>query len=217
VNRVTIMAQKNRRNRRRLPKGYWPDEEITKIMRGLLWYQDDVAAGDVNKEHKRYLDKEKVRLLHEYVFPSMANIIFFFRSVSTYPQLKEVFENDIKDLLGVRRENPQPNNYGFIFSALVQSVLLTELDLLYLREEMPGEDFSLRLNQILQENVRARVNLALTKVLKDPAVQRIVADDFNRALGWTSMLAESAPEENKLPHKTIKFGIIQLREDDEPL
>lgn len=212
------MAQRNRRNRRKPQNGYGPDKEIIKIMRDLLWYQDDVAGEqDVNKKHKRYLDKEKVRLLNDYVFPSMANIIFFFRAVSEYALLKEIFVNDIKDLLGVRRENPQPDNYGFIFSVLVRSVLLTERDELYLKEEMPGEDLSLRLNQILLEIVWARVKSSLTKVLKNPAARGVVENDFNRALAWVSMLAESAPEDNKLPHRTLAFGYVPMGEDDPEL
>jgi hypothetical protein len=192
---------------------------MTRTMRDLLSYQDDVAGEqDVDQKNKRYLDKEKVRLLNDYVFRSMANIIFFFRATSIYPQLKEIFENDIKDLLGVRRENPQPDNYGFIFSALVRSVLLTERDELYLKEEMPGEDLSLRLNQILLENVWARIKLSLTKVFeRNPAALRAVEDDFNRAWAWVRILAkgtESAREDNRTPHRTLVFGRVPMREDE---
>jgi hypothetical protein len=146
----------------------------------------------------------------------MANIVFLLRVVSEYALLKEIFLNDIKDLLGVRRENPQPDNFGFIFSAIIRSVLLTENDELYFKKEMPGEDLSLRLNQVLPENVWAKIKLSLTKVLKNPAAQRVVEDDFNRALAWAEMLAEGI-EDSKPPHRTLVFGVVPLREDDPPI
>jgi hypothetical protein len=188
-------------------------------MRDLLWYQDDLDFGAKDRDHKRYIDTEKVELLDKYIFPSMANVVFFFRFISRYPQLKKIFDNDVRDLLGVRRENPHDNNYGFIFSALVRSIVSTGLGFIS-EKEIRSKDFRLRLNQILQENVWAKVGLSVTEVFKNPAAQQVVADDFNRAWAWVRMLAEGvelAPEDNKPPHRTIRFGIIQLREDDEPL
>ena len=112
-----LLMRRGRANRKG-PRPYWPQDRVREVMRALLWYEDGVVNGDVNEKSKRYLDTEKVDLLNNYIFPSMANVIFFFRCMSRYPRLKARFENDVKDLLGVRRENPRPDNYGFIFSAL---------------------------------------------------------------------------------------------------
>ncbi|HZA70373.1 MAG TPA: hypothetical protein VE548_11800 [Nitrososphaeraceae archaeon] len=87
-------------------------------------------------------------------------------------------------------------------------------------KETRSKDFRLRLNQILQESVWAKVDLSLIEVFKNPAAQRVVAEDFNRVWAWVRMLAEGvelAPEDNKLPHRTIRFNIIQLRDTDDPL
>ena len=56
----------------------------------------------------------------------MANIAYFFIHISETPELIEVFEKDIKDLLGVRRKNPQEQEYGYIFFKLIYSILLIE-------------------------------------------------------------------------------------------
>ena len=199
---------------------YQPRDEVEKILIGLLWHKDEVEMGSVvDRNHKRYLDKEKVKLLNEYIFPSMANVVFFFRSISKYPQLKEIFENDVKDLLGVRRENLQDDNYGYIFEALIQSVILPGEGFLS-AEKIRGKDFRLRLSQILMETVRAKMELSGIDVLKSTNAQRIVAEDCIRVWAWVRMLAadvESDPADNKPAHRTIRFGSVLLREEDEPL
>src|SRR5438067_10161537 len=125
-------------------KSYQQDVAISSLMTKLLFFKDEEeerqmmmdASEDQQQEyglneqsekarkHKRVLDKEKVRVLDNYIFPAMANLTFFFRCISKYPELREVFEDDVKDLLGVRRENPQPNNHGFIIFNLLHSILL---------------------------------------------------------------------------------------------
>lgn len=198
-------------------KDYIPETEMRRILMGLLQYKDDLEIGvDGGKEHKRYLDKEKVKLLDKYVFESMANIMYFFRSVSRYPQLREIFEDDVKDLLGVRGKDPKDGDYGFIFSELVRCILLPGLGFVN-KKEVEGKDFRLRLNQILLENIWIKMDLSLTEVFKNPAAQKVVGDDFNRAWAWVRMLAESTKLPNKdirPPHRTITSYEIPLREDD---
>jgi hypothetical protein len=108
----------------------------------------------------------------------MANLVLFFKSIAAYPQLGEVFEDDIKDLLGIRRNNPQLNNYGFIIFNLLQSILQIG-EGVYNEKRSHNKDFRLRLNQLLQETVWAKVDESLTDVFKKASAQHVVADDFN--------------------------------------
>jgi hypothetical protein len=217
---------------KRTAEGYGPNRSIRKFMIDMLQYKEDrklldsqnvLELTDLQKkekvkleEHKRYLDKEKVDLLNSFIFPSMANIVFFFRYISRYPELKEVFENDIKDLLGVRRENPEKDNYGFIFSDLVYSIIMPGLGY-YNEEELHEKDFRLRLIQILQETVIAKASLYFTDMFTKES-RRIIQDDFSRAEAWIEAIANSAGQpavDNKPPNRPIRFGITQIREDDE--
>jgi hypothetical protein len=222
---------------REIQKSYYsqPDHAIVVLITDLLQYKANLEDREiVDRKRKRYLDKEKVRVLDEYIFPSMANLTFFFRSISRYPQLKEVFENDIKDLLGVRRENPQHDSYGFIFSQLLRSILLVEIyneggemhPSPYQLASADYKDFRLRLNQILQEIVRDKVVAHLAKAHENEKAgeyekaDKIVKDEFDRVWIWTRILAEGinqAAEDNARPRRTIKFGTIPLREDEEPI
>ena len=168
----------------------------------------------------------------------MANLALFFRSISRYPELKKIFETDIKDLLGINRENPKHNKYGFIFSDIIRSILLieeekedeeiTDKDDLSSYTQLSRKDkndFRLRLNYILQDIVAIKV-MAIDLAGVSDIEKRIVRDDFNRVRLWTRIIAEGGTQitedteeedikNNRLPHRTIRR--IQLREDEEPV
>jgi hypothetical protein len=200
--------------------------EVNKFMVKLLQHlldeeeiksQEKITREELEKlkKHKRYLDKEKVKILNNYIFPSMANVVFFFKSIVSYPELREVFEDDIKDLLGVRRLNPQSNNYGFVFFNLLHSILLVG-EGIYIDKREHRKDFRLRLNQLLQELVWAKFEVSLAKVFRNERAQRVVAGDFYRVWGWTRMLAEGLDEANEAiqtPGRIIDFDTYHLKED----
>jgi hypothetical protein len=207
----------NRSKKRKLEtKNYGCHADVRRLMQEMLQYNKNISEWEMapNKKHKRYLDKEKVLLLNKYIFPAMANLLFFFYYVSRYPELREVFDDDIEELLGIRRDNTK-HTYGFIFTALIQSILLIGLNN---TAETHVKDFRLRLIQILQESIWAKVDLALHTIFKNPSAQQAVANDFNRVWGWTRMLAEQveqqAQNEGSKLHRTINFsGIPPLIED----
>jgi len=62
-------------------------------------------------KQRRSLDTEKVDILNNYIFPSMANVVKFLE-YSQEDELREVFEDDIKDLFfgksHLKQGNPSP-------------------------------------------------------------------------------------------------------------
>lgn len=212
-------------------KSYRHDPAVNILMVKLLQHIDEeeevklrkdvsLEEQEKRKAHKRYLDKEKVNVLNDYVFQSMANVVFFFKCIASYPELRPIFENDIMDLLGVRRLNPQTNNYGFVLFNLLHAMLLVG-EGLYIDKRGHNKDFRLRLNQLLQEIVWAKFEVSLTQVFRNSSAQRVVTDDFNKVWGWTRMVAETldeSAEDTKVPHRTIEIGTEHLREDwDNPI
>ena len=86
----------------------------------------------------------------EKIFTSMANLLFFFECISKYPVLEELFEDDIQDLLGIRRSNPQQQVSGYIFVRLLYSIL-------FVQKNNNEDDFRLTVNNLLQQVVRNKV------------------------------------------------------------
>ena len=155
------------------------------------------------------LRKLKVRILDKFVFPAMANLFYFFNEISKHPELQESFDDDIKDLLGVRRYNPKNDNYGFIFSNLIASILKIKL----LGEHLESDDFRLRLIQILQNIIFLGIEQSLPDILKERRSYNRMLQDMEGSLGWTLMLAYHVKDEKALPHRVFPFIKLELPEE----
>ena len=68
------------------------------------------------------LKKRKVEVLDR-IFTSMANLTFFVECIAEEEELRRDFEDDFKDLLGIRRSDPANQVYGFVFYHLVTGIL----------------------------------------------------------------------------------------------
>src|SRR5919106_435625 len=101
-------------------KGYMPDEVLTNYMHEKLRFEkkrkrEKLHGRELNEdiEYSR-LKKRKIDVLDR-IFRSMANLTFFFQCISEYPELADIFDDDVKDLLGIRRYYQQKQEFGFIF------------------------------------------------------------------------------------------------------
>ena len=100
-------------------EGYTFSSTLAEFMNQMLQYyqiaetsqteknagRDDSSNVD-EKINKRNLDRKKRYVLDKFIFQSMANMIFFFEYLKKYPDLREVFEDDIKELFGFIRVGP---------------------------------------------------------------------------------------------------------------
>ena len=127
----------------------------------------------------RALQNKKIEVLDEIIFPSMANLVFFFEATSENQELAEVFESDMLDLLGIKRLNPSSeyNHYGFIFENLISGIL---------QMNSRKDDFRVRLIDILQELIFLKVSSL--KILDTQKSTSMVTNDLQRAKAWTELL-----------------------------
>lgn len=156
----------------------------------------------------RSLRTRKVRILNDIIFQAMADLTFFFETISVYPELQVVFDNDVKDLLGVRRNSVQ--EYGFMFLNLLRSILILRDMESKERPRNKQDDFRIKLNHILQGIVFDKVRPSLIDVFKLQEAQIAVKDDFRRAWAWTGTLASNIDEKEDVPHRTFEFDINEL-------
>jgi hypothetical protein len=127
----------------------------------------------------------------------MANLDFFFRAIAEYPKLQDVFENDLKDLLGIRRD-PSKYEYGYMLQRLLRAVLIIG------NEEYDNNaylnykevEFRFKLLDNLQQLIWYKYYPYIAKIFKyNPQLQHTVGSDFSRVLGYTGSLADPVRDE----------------------
>ena len=133
--------------------------KLSRQMEEKIAAEEEFSA-DMNTQDKS-LRTKKTRILNEIVFPAMADLVFFFEAIASHEDLQVRFENDIKDLLGIKRNELQA--YGFILLSLIRSILIIrDIE----RPRNKQDDFRLKLNHILQGIVFDKVRPSLIDVFK---------------------------------------------------
>ena len=73
---------------------------VEKMKKALTLAGKELSHADQQKRQR--LKTNKVRLLNDIVFPAMANLTYFFECIANHPELQSIFEDDLKDLFGIR-------------------------------------------------------------------------------------------------------------------
>ena len=197
-------------------KGYRPDNIVSNYVQDKLLFEKkrdkENLHGKILKDDEVYsnLKKRKTDVLNK-IFTSMANLIFFFECVAENDELRSVFESDILDLLGLRRNSPELRRPGYIFSRLIKSILLTGKN----REKEDAIDFRLLLIDLLQQALNEKINKSLPSIIdREPGARKNVLEDFETTRAWTRMIRNMVNRNalNEEPHRTIEFdtsGILK--------
>jgi hypothetical protein len=154
----------------------------------------------------------KGEILDKIIFPSMANLTFFFEAVSMIEELN--FESDINELFGIRRDNPRTydghnaRSYAFMFKELVRGMIaINEMN----DEGNAGRiDFRLRLIHELQTLIFHKIHIQ--KILDSPKASSAVLDDILRAMAWTEMFASRVDDEYVLSKMIPKYGDKEMKD-----
>jgi hypothetical protein len=172
-----------------VPKIYMPHSEFTGHMRDLLHFlrqeQNYLVAGDAEKE--RNLRRMKNHYLDR-VFQAMADLNLFFQAVSKYPELQDEFEQDIKDLLGIRRTRPRNYNYAHVFVSLVHAMIST-------KRTYGDNDFRIKLIYELQKLLASKTQELTGKILKSADTLRHVNEEIGYSVAWSETIASSIKDE----------------------
>ncbi|HSF50702.1 MAG TPA: hypothetical protein VLA74_08095 [Nitrososphaeraceae archaeon] len=178
------------------------------------WQKRKVAGeGDIPKEEKvklnktkKYLDRRKVDVLNNHIFRSMANLIVFFDNLAEHPELRDVYEEDVKELLGFSGQNAKEYEDNIV-TRLLQSILKWDTN-------MDPNNFRLELISSIQ-NVLYNKILYLTVMdenLGDSVTNTIVNPDVGRALIWCRMFSaryrnseKKREDQAREPNRPINF------------
>ena len=205
------------------PQYYPPDESLSDYMREKLLFETkcikDGLRGKERTSHPDYnrLNKKKHDVLPK-LFTSMANVYFFFECIanvssSAMPNIdkverearkviRELWTDDVKDLLGITRANPKRQIYAFLFDRLIHSLIYTGDG-----DVNEADYFRLKLIHILQDNIYRKVQVPLRTDFSGVGYG-IVLNDIGRALAWTEMLAkkvDTKDDDSAKPDDIIEF------------
>jgi hypothetical protein len=214
-----------------------PDEQLLKYMKEKSHFsrrkqQLELRRKDERKEGKKLTDEQKkeiqeelegiegklrtlkntkTKVLDEIIFPSMANLTFFFDAISKDPELERTFNSDISQLLGIRRLHPRPWNYAFVFVKLIHGMISTT-------DDYKQNDFRIRLIHELQKLIRTKFQtLSLTTFpIGQFSAFKIVNQDIDRVLAWMEMISSKINDEydfeNMLNPESIPSEYLQNEE-----
>jgi len=126
-------------NNRSPTQCYKPDTRIMQYVKDKIRMCDILKSKDRSRfstEDKNFdtkLRQDKKRLLDNVIFPSMANLIVFFEYLEKDPELRDLFEDDVKELFGYVRGPHYDKHKGSkvdhdIISRLLGSILKWDIN-----------------------------------------------------------------------------------------
>ena len=144
---------------------------------------EDVSKERINhNKTKRLLQRRKVDVLDKHIFRSMANLVLFFKYLEDHPELREIYEEDVKELLGFIGKNAKYEDNTI--TRLLQSMLKWNIN-------SDPNNFRLELISSIQNVIYNKI-LVLTLMeenLGESITNTIVNPDVGRALIWSRMFS----------------------------
>ena len=151
-----------------------------------LTIKQAIKKQESNKE-KRGLDKRKVGVLDNHIFPSFANLIMFVEYIAKSPYLRHMFEDDLRALFLTYSfkvgEDGKPDVQP-MFKRLIKAICITTTN-----DDKPVVDLDLRLVlcDIMQELIFfAMTNIGRHRFHDSNFTNLTLGPDMNRALAWTN-------------------------------
>jgi hypothetical protein len=158
---------------------YKPDPKIEQFMRDRIIFNRilgqkkryELSAKEENLGTK--LRQDKKRLLDNVIFPSLANLILFFKYMEDNDELRDLFEKDIEELLDIKQN---------IIGHFISSILTWDM------KKYP-HNFRLGLiveiQQILFDKVVISMSGSIFDKKKMTILSQTIENDMGRALSWT--------------------------------
>ncbi|HEX5186590.1 MAG TPA: hypothetical protein VFV86_06835 [Nitrososphaeraceae archaeon] len=162
-----------------ISKRYKPDPKIEHFMverisfNKILETKKKYALSAKEENLGTKLRQDKKRLLDNVIFPSMTNLIEFFEYLKDNEELRELFENDIKELFDLKHN---------IIGNFLDSVLTWDI-------EKDPDNFRLGLIVELQQVVFHKLVNSMSGSIYDKAqltiLSKTIDEDMRKALSWT--------------------------------
>ena len=166
---------------------------------------EDVSKERINhNKTKRLLQRRKVDVLDKHIFRSMANLVLFFKYLEDHPELREIYEEDVKELLGFIGKNAKYEDN--IITRLLQSILKWD-------SNNDPNNFRLELISSIQNVLFNKIIFLslMDNKLGDSMTNGIIGPDIGRAVLWARnfssryVYSSKKDDQTEEPKRPIKF------------
>lgn len=171
-------------------------------------------GGKITETDRRQIannDDTKLSVLDKYIFPSMANLIYFFEFLNNNPQLIEKFDEDIVDLFGLKAHT---NPKFFAFPRFVTAVIGEGFNDHNFGGEQPYYtdtkfNYRRRLLRIMQYLINQKTIQIMVQPKNDPLIydearfRNMMLQDLQKAEVWMSYLDRFTGHEKKESSRLI--------------
>ena len=187
---------------------YTPDKRINEYINDrmklvkILKSKDRSRFSTEDKNFDTKLRQDKKRLLDNVIFPSMANLILFFQYMAENEELREIFEDDIRELFGYVSADQ-----GKVMTGLIESILTWDMD-------KDPNNFRLGLMYEIQLIIRSQIFGLADREFSKPELigaRSIIDTHMNQAVAWTGLYYsrydnsdQGKEDKNQLPKRPIR-------------
>lgn len=176
-------------------RSYNPSAELIKYLESRLQYEikmkkrKSAAEEGTSKNYSNRMSRLKNYYLNNYVFPSMANLIVFIERVSSSPELRKVFDKDMKELFFAVSSKDSKNYQRPIFRRFMEAILGAP--------DLEIDDYKFILAEIAQRALVYKMQgVAHRRFDSDTIVNNLINPDLARAAIWFQLLANEARKQN---------------------
>lgn len=209
-----------------IPKYYGPHSDLTEWFRKrlILEHQRKEFSKKGQKPTESFHNKikssgaRKAEFLDEIIFPSMANLIYFFEALEISPSLKKLFEKDLIKLLDPRfsKKHAKQSEMGLnisswafrwnSFARLVSNALSLDMG----TNKILIRNFRVALIYQIQTIIRDEIKKLLTHQYGITGqITKAALNDFESTMGWLALLAKSISDEaDKESDRVMGFAPI---------
>ena len=208
-------------------KSYIPDETLVNFIQEWLEIHKKRDAlklvgknlSKLEEERIRELDRMKVHIIDNIIFPSMANLTYFFEAMAASSRMSIAFEDELAEILDARKSKDVAHFSGGMrfssmqfrennFARLVMAIL--NIPIKKYPENGSINDFRIGLMYQMANVVGDSVDRLLGQEYTMNQIWKSFWEDYSRMLGWIALLTRSLKEEPKEYDRKIGFSPIWL-------
>jgi len=209
-------------------KSYIPDENLVGFLQDWLlihqkkeqFTKDGKSLSKEDQLKIRALDKQKVDILDNMIFPALANLTYFFEAMAVSSRFSDAFADELEELLDPRKSKMMASAGGSMrmssisfrrnnFARLIDAALDIKFE--KFPDRNPVNDFRVGIMYQILNIVGDYMDRILSHEYSGNQIWKSFMDDYRRMQGWvalTTRAMEESPKEydRKLGFEAIWFG-----------